>query len=69
MSRYKRICPWCGNICEGYEGNNLFCKCFAKFYWEDKVWLNRNTGEEIWESNGVEGNTIQIPRWTYKGDV
>ena len=52
--RYKRKCPWCGEVCEGYEGNNLFCRCFAKFYWEDKVWLNRNTGEEIWESEDTE---------------
>ena len=48
-NRYQRKCPWCGEICEAYEGNNLFCKCFAKFYWEDKVWLNRKTGEEVWE--------------------
>ena len=49
-NRYKKVCPFCKSVCESFEGGNLFCNCSAKYYWEDKVWLNRNTGEEVWES-------------------
>ena len=48
--RYKKVCPFCGATCENFEGSNLFCNCWAKYYWVDKVWLNRKTGEEVWES-------------------
>lgn len=53
-NRYKKVCPFCKSVCESFEGSNLFCKCNAKYYWEDKVWLNRNTGEEVWESEDTE---------------
>lgn len=52
--RYRKQCPFCKAFSEGYAGNNLFCKCNAKYYWGDKVWLNRNTGEEVWESEVSE---------------
>ena len=47
--RYSKICPFCGMVCENHKGGNLFCNCWAKYYWEDKVWLNRKTGEEVWD--------------------
>ena len=52
--RYKKVCPFCGANCENFEGSNLFCNCSAKYYWEDKVWLNRKTGKEVWESEDTE---------------
>ncbi len=48
--RYKKICPFCGAECENFEGSNLFCNCNAKYYYFDKVWLDRNTGKEVWEN-------------------
>lgn len=47
--RYKKECPFCHSICKGFIGGNLFCRCNAKYYYEDKVWLDRNTGKEVWE--------------------
>ena len=46
-NRYKKECPFCHSICESTIGVNLFCNCNAKYYYWDKVWLNRNTGEEV----------------------
>ena len=45
IRRIKRQCPFCGEWVEYYEDCNGFCKCFAKYYSQDKVWLNRKTGE------------------------
>ena len=49
-ARYKKVCPFCKSVCENFKGSNLFCKCNAKYYYFDNVWLNRNTGEEVRES-------------------
>lgn len=54
--RYKKECPFCHSICEGFIGGNLFCRCNAKYYYEDKVWLDRNTGKEIWENEQREAD-------------
>lgn len=48
--RYKKQCPFCGSTCENFKGSNLFCKCGAKYYYFDDVWLNRKTGKEVRES-------------------
>ena len=48
--RYKKECPFCHSICENFIGCNLFCRCNAKYYYNDKVWLDRNTGKEIWDN-------------------
>ena len=48
--RYKKTCPFCETVCETFIGGNLFCNCNAKYYYFAKVWLNRNTGEEVCES-------------------
>ena len=48
--KYKKVCPFCKAVCENFIGANLFCNCNAKYYYFDKVWLNRNTCEEVWES-------------------
>ena len=55
-ARYKKVCPFCKSVCENFKGSNLFCNCSAKYYYFDKVWLNRNTGEEIWESEKKDDN-------------
>lgn len=52
--RYKKVCPFCKAVCENSIGANLFCNCNAKYYYFDEVWLNRNTGEEVWESEDTE---------------
>ena len=49
---YKKVCPFCNAVCENIAGGNLFCKCNAKYYWDDKVWLNRKTGERVKEREG-----------------
>lgn len=44
------ICPFCGSYVERlFEQTNGFCKCGAKYYFMDKLWLNRKTGETIKE--------------------
>ena len=45
MKRIKHQCPFCGEWVEHYESCNGFCKCWAKYYTQDKIWLNRKTGE------------------------
>ena len=53
-SKYKKVCPFCKAVGEAYKGNNIICACGAKYYWTGKVWLNRNTGEEVKESEDTE---------------
>lgn len=52
--RYKKECPFCHSTYESFIGCNLFCRCNAKYYYQDKVWLDRNTGKVIYddERNG-----------------
>lgn len=53
---YKKVCPFCNSMCSGVAGNDLFCKCNAKYYWKEKVWLNRNELiKRIYEKNFVGG--------------
>ena len=52
MEKIKNKCPFCGETVERlFEMCNGFCKCGAKYYFLEKVWLDRNTGEEIKEEN------------------
>jgi hypothetical protein len=51
--RYRKTCPFCGTVCENFDYMNLFCKCNAKYYLFDKVWLNRNTGEQVFDEGEV----------------
>lgn len=45
IRRIKHQCPFCGEWVEHNWECNGFCKCFAKYYSQDQVWLNRKTGE------------------------
>lgn len=45
--RYKRKCPFCGEICEGFVLINLLCRCGAKYYYESDIWKDRKTGKEV----------------------
>ena len=45
--RYKRICPFCGEICEGTHLVNLICKCGAKYYYASDIWLERKTKKGV----------------------
>ena len=45
--KYTKTCPFCNRENTNFVGGNLYCDCNAKYYYYDKVWLNRNTGEEI----------------------
>jgi hypothetical protein len=46
-------CPFCGNkIKKLYATTNAFCNCGAKYYAMDKLWLNRKTGETVYETSG-----------------
>ena len=45
-------CPFCGNkVNRLYDICNGFCSCGAKYYVRDKMWLNRKTGERVYEIN------------------
>lgn len=44
----KQICPFCGSeVTRPYEICNGFCKCGAKYYAHEKIWLDRKTGKEV----------------------
>lgn len=45
MNRIKHQCPFCNEWVEHYESCNGFCKCSAKYYSQQNVWLNRKTGK------------------------
>lgn len=52
---YKRTCPFCDTSIIAPIPQNLFCECGAKYYYFDKVWLNRKTGEEVFEKEKNDG--------------
>lgn len=45
LKKIRHRCPFCNEIVEHYENCNGFCKCFAKYYSNQNIWLNRNNGE------------------------
>jgi hypothetical protein len=45
--RYKRKCPFCGEIGESHCLVNIICKCGAKYYYESDIWKDRKTGKEV----------------------
>ena len=46
-------CPFCGSkVKRPYDTTNGFCNCGAKYYAMDKLWLNRKTGETVYETSG-----------------
>jgi hypothetical protein len=47
LKRYKRKCPFCGEICEGTPIVNLICKCGAKYYYESDIWLERKNEKGV----------------------
>ena len=51
QTEITKICPFCGTTHILKEYQNIFCQCGAKYYFYDKSWLNRNTGEEIKDGN------------------
>lgn len=41
-------CPFCNSIVVRVSKNgNGFCRCSAKYYGEDRIWLHRKTGKTI----------------------
>ena len=51
------ICPFCGSPVERlFEQANGFCRCGAKYYFMDKLWLNRKTGDRVKEEVINSGN-------------
>ena len=47
MESYTKKCPFCNTETIQHEFLNIICQCGAKYYYADKLWLNRNTGERI----------------------
>ena len=47
MESYTKKCPFCNTKTTQHEFLNIICKCGAKYYYADKLWLNRDTGERI----------------------
>ena len=47
MKSYTKKCPFCNMETTQHEFLNIICHCGAKYYYADKLWLNRNTGERI----------------------
>lgn len=48
-AKYAKECPFCKSTVENLLGCNLFCACGAKYYFFQHAWLNRKTGEEVFE--------------------
>lgn len=40
-----KTCPFCGAVHEFKPWLNIICPCGAKYYFMEKFWLNRQTGE------------------------
>ena len=54
IRKYQRTCPFCFELCEGFEGGNLLCGCNAKYYCQ--FWLGRQKSEEQQDSDLNEEN-------------
>lgn len=51
-----KTCPFCGVVHEFKPWLNIICTCGAKYYFMDKLWLDRKTGEimfDLWNSQGT----------------
>lgn len=42
---YRQTCPFCGKKHFQRMNINIICPCGAKYYFYNKEWLNRKTGE------------------------
>ena len=40
-----KTCPFCGGVHEFKPWLNIICHCGAKYYFMEKFWLHRKTGE------------------------
>ena len=54
--KYDKECPFCKATVTNLLGCNLFCECGAKYYFFEHIWLNRKTGEKVFEK---ENNDVQ----------
>ena len=57
---YEKKCPFCGATVGGHTHCNLFCECGAKYYYCDKAWLNRKTGEEVFEKENTDEKSSDV---------
>lgn len=48
-STYSKKCPFCGAERSASLGRNIVCGCNAKYYYRERLWLNRNTEERLYE--------------------
>ena len=46
---YRKTCPFCRGEHEAALWLNIICPCGAKYYYPQKTWLNRATGERMVE--------------------
>lgn len=46
---YRKSCPFCQQEHEQALWLNIMCGCGAKYYYPQKTWLNRATGERVVE--------------------
>lgn len=50
MSAVERNdCPFCHRVHYKHPYLNTICPCGAKYYVLGRYWLNRKTGEKVWE--------------------
>ena len=49
IHRYSKKCPFCKTMNTTILGANIVCDCGSKYYFFEKFWLNRNTGEKVVE--------------------
>ena len=45
MRKIKHQCPFCGEWVVHWNTCNGFCKCFAKYYSFDNIWLDRHSNK------------------------
>ena len=53
---YSKKCPFCGAERSMSLGCNIICGCNAKYYYNERLWLNRNTGTRIYEEKAEKGS-------------
>ena len=62
VETYSKKCPFCGAERTAARGVNILCDCNAKYYFGDRFWLNRNTGDRVLDCETNECVTRNQPK-------
>lgn len=49
LETYEKKCPFCGALNVQTVHCNMFCNCGAKYYYQQCLWHDRNTGKVVYD--------------------